>query len=162
VDHSHLRDRGHRFGRDSLYTQRCARIGAPDNATRHDHTTRFRLRASSQRLHALLRNDRCCPVGYGQPIPVTDVLRRHGVEHPSAWTGNPATDQPAAQRDSRRKPYVPTDLPPTLKSLKALQAEQRVLYAPNAKWNPDNLIFTRPDGTPVSKEGLRPRIQQGL
>jgi len=55
-------------------------------------------------------------------------------------------------RDSRRKLYVPTDLLPTLKTHKALQAAQRALYAPNAKWNPDNLIFTRLNGTPVSKE----------
>ena len=55
-------------------------------------------------------------------------------------------------RDSRRKLYVPTDLLPTLETHKTLQAAQRARYAPNAKWNPDNLIFTRPDGTPVSKE----------
>ncbi len=53
---------------------------------------------------------------------------------------------------SRRLLALPDDVVTWLESHRALQQSQRDLYAPDAKWNSENLIFTRADGTPVSSE----------
>jgi integrase len=63
-------------------------------------------------------------------------------------------------RASIRRLAVPGDLLPWLEAHKALQKAQRAPYEGDARWNPDSLLFTRADGTPVSSEAYRRAFQK--
>ena len=74
------------------------------------------------------------------------------VGHSQKRIGGKLIARGTTKTKKSRTLFVPADLLPTLEAHRELQAAQRARYAPDATWNTENLIFTRPDGTPVSKE----------
>jgi integrase len=74
------------------------------------------------------------------------------VGHSQKRIGGKLIARGTTKTKKSRTLFVPADLLPTLEAHRELQAAQRARYAPDATWNAENLIFTRPDGTPVSKE----------